>query len=399
MVSKLFCNGRRRDDEDTKGNKSKKTKTSWKKSESLTLQDSIVEPPKVGPKHAGNYHNVLSENNYWSTAEDMQVPIFSKTRGRDNFRTIKCYFHVADNQKLENSEIAKVSWLSSKLTRHLQQFGVFHELLSVDEAMVPYNGHHSVKIFIKNKPVRFGFKILMLCGSDGYPYNMEIYCGRSADNNKEPLGTRVVKNMLSVVETPSQHVGKSVTTLLLNDDEVVIADKENSEKKPSNDPQCQASKADLNDSSCGEIHDNEVLEHIREEDKDQAESSKEDILFETAQDNENLDRIGFEISVTKSMEEVNSSLSDSDGDDFDATVNDIKLTTVTEECDPATETEFVIMLPQNIRCGSCTLNLIATSDCMKAISFNVGVRTKHMHAIDKCCKLGAKAGWPGTPEV
>ncbi|KAF2889420.1 hypothetical protein ILUMI_16753, partial [Ignelater luminosus] len=142
-----------------------------------------------------------------------------------------------------------------------------------------------------------------------------------------------------------------------------------------------------------------VLEHIREEDKDQAESSKEDILSETAQENENLDRTGFEISVTKSMEEVNSSLSDSDSDDFDATVNDIELTTITEECDPATETEFAIMLPQNIRCGSCTLNLIAISDCMKAISSNVGVPTKHMHAIDKCCKLWTKAGWPGTPEV
>ncbi|KAF2890485.1 hypothetical protein ILUMI_15688 [Ignelater luminosus] len=46
----------------------------------------------------------------------------------------------------------------------------------------------------------------MLCGSDGYPYNINIYCGISADNNKDPLGTRVVKKMLSVIETHSQHV-------------------------------------------------------------------------------------------------------------------------------------------------------------------------------------------------
>ncbi|KAF2880811.1 hypothetical protein ILUMI_25368 [Ignelater luminosus] len=45
-------------------------------------------------------------------------------------------------------------------------------------------------MFIKTKPVRFGFKIWMLCGSDGYLYNTDIYHGRSADNNKEPLGTR-----------------------------------------------------------------------------------------------------------------------------------------------------------------------------------------------------------------
>ncbi|KAF2903721.1 hypothetical protein ILUMI_02454 [Ignelater luminosus] len=40
-------------DEDSKGNKSRKTKTLWKKSESLALQASIVEPPKVGSEHAG----------------------------------------------------------------------------------------------------------------------------------------------------------------------------------------------------------------------------------------------------------------------------------------------------------------------------------------------------------
>ncbi|KAF2905850.1 hypothetical protein ILUMI_00322 [Ignelater luminosus] len=55
-----------------------------------------------------DYHNAPSENDYCSTAEDMQAPIFSKTMSRDNFRTIKRYFHVADNQKLDNSKIAKM---------------------------------------------------------------------------------------------------------------------------------------------------------------------------------------------------------------------------------------------------------------------------------------------------
>ncbi|KAF2880141.1 hypothetical protein ILUMI_26030 [Ignelater luminosus] len=41
------------EDEVSKGNKSRKTKTSWKKSESLALQDSIVEPSKVVSEHAG----------------------------------------------------------------------------------------------------------------------------------------------------------------------------------------------------------------------------------------------------------------------------------------------------------------------------------------------------------
>lgn len=238
--------------------KAKKT-CQWRKDEDVAIPTDAVEPEKVGIEHAGKseyeifllfwteeilshityqtnlyatrdqnqhnfkvneedisqflglllisgYHSLPKENDCWSTAEDMEAPIFSKTMSRESFRRIKRYIHVADNNNLENSKVAKVLPIYNMLKTNLLQFGIFHKHLSIDEAMVPYYGHHSAKMFIKNKPIRFGFKIWMLCGTDGYPYNMEIYCGKSLIHNKEPLGTRVVKNMLSVVQKPSQHV-------------------------------------------------------------------------------------------------------------------------------------------------------------------------------------------------
>ena len=38
------------------------------------------------------------------------------------------------------------------------QFGMWSELLSIDEQMVPYFGRHSSKMFIHGKPIRFGFE-------------------------------------------------------------------------------------------------------------------------------------------------------------------------------------------------------------------------------------------------
>jgi len=64
--------------------------------------------------------------------------------------------------------------------------------------MVPYYGHHSSKIFIRGKTIRFGFKIWMVCIHTGYPYKMEIYAGKQV-NEAVPLGTRVVNNLLSIV--------------------------------------------------------------------------------------------------------------------------------------------------------------------------------------------------------
>ena len=51
-----------------------------------------------------------------------------------------------------------------------QQYGVLHEVLSIDESMMPYYRiGHSYKMFIKGKPIRFGYKLWCLCESEGYP--------------------------------------------------------------------------------------------------------------------------------------------------------------------------------------------------------------------------------------
>ena len=124
------------------------------------------------------YHSLPSEEDYWSTAEDLEAPIFSKTMSRDRFRSIKAYLHIADNHNLAQSKVAKVLPLLDLLKVNCQQFGVFHKSLSIDESMVPYRGLHSAKQYIKGKPVKFGYKLWMLCSSDGFPYNFEIYCGK-----------------------------------------------------------------------------------------------------------------------------------------------------------------------------------------------------------------------------
>ena len=93
----------------------------------------------------GGYHNLPSEADYWSTAEDLEAPIFSNIMSRDRFRVIKLCLHIADNHNLAQSKVAKVLPLLELLRTNCQQFGVFHKNLSIDESMVPYRGLHSAK--------------------------------------------------------------------------------------------------------------------------------------------------------------------------------------------------------------------------------------------------------------
>ena len=59
-------------------------------------------------------------------------------------------------------------------------------------------------MFIRGKPAHFGYKIWALCSTDGYPFQLQLY-GGAIDKTDEPLGYRVVRQLLQVCEKPEEH--------------------------------------------------------------------------------------------------------------------------------------------------------------------------------------------------
>ncbi|KAH9381328.1 hypothetical protein HPB48_011756 [Haemaphysalis longicornis] len=45
----------------------------------------------------------------------------------------------------------------------------------------------------------------MLCSSNGNPFAMDIYSGRSENDERTPLGLRVISDFISVLPAPEQH--------------------------------------------------------------------------------------------------------------------------------------------------------------------------------------------------
>ena len=90
---------------------------------------------------------------------------------RKRFEDIKKFIHFADNENLTGGDkLAKIRPQQDKVNASLQQFGLFEKDLSIDEQMVPYFGRNSAKMFIRGKPIRFGYKNWVLASSDSYPY-------------------------------------------------------------------------------------------------------------------------------------------------------------------------------------------------------------------------------------
>ena len=64
---------------------------------------------------------------------------------------------------------------------------------------------HGAKMFIRGKPIRFGYKVWMLCGSDGYPYQASVYCGKSDRPESRSLGEHVVLEFTKLIPEKPKH--------------------------------------------------------------------------------------------------------------------------------------------------------------------------------------------------
>ena len=94
------------------------------------------------------------------------------------------------------------------LNKNFQQWGIFEKCLSKDEMIVGYYGHHSLKQFIRAKPIRFGYKLWAICAESGYCFNFSLYCGKNSNDyqNTGSLGSQVVMKMLSTEDNPLFHL-------------------------------------------------------------------------------------------------------------------------------------------------------------------------------------------------
>lgn len=153
------------------------------------------------------YHTLPATKLYWSKDEDKGIALVRNSMSRNRFDSIKQNIHLSDNDQLDkNDRFSKLRPLFDLINEKNMQFGVFSHNLSIDEEMVPYFGRHSCKMYIKGKPIRFGFKLWCLCSSNGYLYQFIPYGGKTSTyENELGLGANVVLNLLSVVQQPSIH--------------------------------------------------------------------------------------------------------------------------------------------------------------------------------------------------
>lgn len=136
---------------------------------------------------------------FWEEKDDTYNPMVAKSMRRNKFEEIFRYLHVVENDTIDKSDkLAKVRPFLDKLNELFMLYAPIEKDVSIDESMIPYFGRHGCKQFIKNKPVRFGYKAWVLATKLGYCIHTDIYVGKDGSFNRElGLGGSVVMKLMS----------------------------------------------------------------------------------------------------------------------------------------------------------------------------------------------------------
>ena len=132
-----------------------------------------------------------STRHYWKKA--MGITAVSTVMTRDRFVDIEKCLHLSNNLmqpvkgEPDYDRLFKVRKLLDLLNKNFKACADTEEIMSVNEQMIPYKGRLVLKVYMKNKPSKWGIKIWALAGQSGYIHSFNVF-GDNLVNTEGELG-------------------------------------------------------------------------------------------------------------------------------------------------------------------------------------------------------------------
>ena len=133
------------------------------------------------------YMGIISKptiHEYWTKSYLFGTPGFRCIMSRDRFYQILKYFKLYKDNEINNQDPTyKFSSLMRNIIDNSQSLYIPDRNLTIDEAMVKFSGRSKMKVYMPLKPIKYGFKIFLLCESKtGFVLKWIMYTGRNSEN-------------------------------------------------------------------------------------------------------------------------------------------------------------------------------------------------------------------------
>ncbi|CAG4988027.1 unnamed protein product [Parnassius apollo] len=169
---------------------------------SFTLTDEEAKA-FFGMNFVMGYHCLPTFRSYWSTDPDMGVPYIANVMPINRFEEIRTNLHFSDNSNEPNrtdpsyDRAFKIRPVIDHFNHAFQRAMANTKTQAIDEHMIKFKGHNIMRQYVKNKPIKWGFKMwCRACSSTGYLFQFDLYTGKKRGGSETGLGDYLlVKNM------------------------------------------------------------------------------------------------------------------------------------------------------------------------------------------------------------
>ncbi|GBM81934.1 Chimeric ERCC6-PGBD3 protein [Araneus ventricosus] len=114
------------------------------------------------------------------------IDLVKETMSQTHFEKLHSSLHFNDNAKTpdhqspDHDKLYKIRPILDYLNQRCLSVPM-SERLSIDEQMRATKARHHMKIYMKDKPHKWGYKLYVLCGDMGFAHKFEIYSGQEND--------------------------------------------------------------------------------------------------------------------------------------------------------------------------------------------------------------------------
>lgn len=150
-----------------------------------------------------------SIDRYWSTKTLYHGTWARAFMSKNRFKAINCFLHVSDPTQPEddNDPLAKVRFLVDHIKKVCSDVYQPFQNVSIDERMVRSKGRFKFRMYIRDKPTKFGFKLWVLADSkNGYTCHFDIYTGRKNTEKHQGLAFDVVIKLTQTLTNQGYHL-------------------------------------------------------------------------------------------------------------------------------------------------------------------------------------------------
>ena len=144
-------------------------------------------------------HYTPEVDSYWSLDPRLRVPAVADIMGKNRYKKINQYLHLNDNENFVAKgqpgydPLFKIRPLMDIIEENIQKNYYPGRELSIDEAMISFNGRLFFKQYIKSKPTPWGIKVWCIADPrNGYMCNFQFYTGKVHDPMPHGIGHHVI---------------------------------------------------------------------------------------------------------------------------------------------------------------------------------------------------------------